>query len=249
MLVVRLRTGVAAVVVPDRKLIFVDPDLDHAGAVEAICAALPSAHPDAVDHWVELVMPTIRALTEDELAASRRRLRRRSRRARIRVYGRRIVRYGMRATALTAACLLGALGTTVTHSHAPDTAWAAKPVSEIRSVTHIACAAARESQGEVCRDEDGVRMTVTSTREQGSLRLSAEYAAPDGTNHYAVLYVSPTPEDHARRVEVVRRGHMPNLRVGETWLMYGTEGSRVTRWAAAVERHEADKHRSSKKGP
>ncbi|MEV5765655.1 hypothetical protein AB0L34_13965 [Micromonospora sp. NPDC052213] len=57
MKIIQARTGSAAVVAPSLGVIFVDPGMGPDATVDAIRAALPTAHRDQVEHWVRTATP------------------------------------------------------------------------------------------------------------------------------------------------------------------------------------------------
>lgn len=58
MKVIQAHTGAPCVPVPSKGVIFVDPALNHDTVVKLIQASMPRAHPDAINHWVERMLPT-----------------------------------------------------------------------------------------------------------------------------------------------------------------------------------------------
>lgn len=254
MRIVRLRTGAAIAVLPDRQLIVIDPSMGHHTAVGAIRAVMPDAHPDAIEHWVEDVIPTAQPLEHHHLGRHRRQVRAR----RVDALG----RAAMRIVAMAATMALGAIGALALAAPHPSTAeppivaempadvavpllgdraakapsiapvaWNTREIRELRHAAEWECGAGELAT--MC-DVEGVDVEVTAQIGLHMARYDFSYTDKLGRQQYGVFLLFKTEEDMDHHQAVSASLKLQNLIVGPRWLMFGTDGHGLRLWAQKI---------------
>ncbi|MFC4089369.1 hypothetical protein [Micromonospora sp. GCM10011541] len=251
MKIVRAHTGAKAVPVPDRGVIFVDPDAGHTTTINAIQAVLPEAHPDVVEHWwADSVTPAGEPLTDvltrDQIQQARQFYRParpvdikpgRHRNRRERPALSKPARVGIRSASLVAAAALGLLLAPVVtggpQSASADGVWA-EPVFTTVSQTGAGWDCKVELLLAECVSDEGIPVTVEVLNGASARTYNFRYDDPvSQEKHRADIKVFKT-EKAEQEWHTYQSAHRPNLVKGKRWVAYGTDAKRVDKYTKVL---------------
>ncbi|GAA3751872.1 hypothetical protein [Micromonospora maritima] len=237
MKIIRQKTGVACVALPDDELIFVDPDIsDPRDVVHAVHEALPDVNVDVISHWVEEVMPTAPPLATvlERPAPRKHRGKRRPPRKSARVGA----QLGSMATAAAAAAALTVVGMSVvpgagTPPVAAAEAWENEVFARIQTGSSWDCVGTDSSDlVALCIAPDGTEMKAEAWVGPNSLTFVFSYRDQVGRVQRNTMKVFSSPGAVTAWMRTIpTEGSLPNLIQGERWVMYGSDGPRLARWA------------------
>ncbi|MFC3504439.1 hypothetical protein ACFOOK_26205 [Micromonospora krabiensis] len=235
-------------------VILVDPLAGHDTAVNAIRAILPAAHPDAVEHWVEAVIPTARPLTSElppvamqyrhAPPASLKPGRHRYQRQRRGPAADRAVKMGVRAGSLVAASVLGAVVAPMLTGQgvAPvsaATAWSNPVFEAVQTGSGMNCSGVDDADlVATCVAEDGAEMQVEAMIGPDQLSFTFNYEAPDNgkpQRNVMKVFASAMGVESWRAIHEADPDTFQNLIMGERWVLYGTDETRLRRWAHGLD--------------
>lgn len=226
-------TGVECVAAPSRGVIYLDPTLDYESAVEAIHASLPGVHVDAIRHWVEKAMPSARPLNRRPPALPRSRRHARLRNAAL-------------VLALVATSAAGTWGALWWKHRYVDDAFTSNPIfTELARDREWVCDRGFDQpMSASCVTSDAINMRVAALASETSTVYTFTYerlAAPHMNR--LVVFKSRGRARAWITLEHVNAndGMHPNLLVGPTWMLYGTDRERILIWADELPR-DADQH-------
>ncbi|OKI45122.1 hypothetical protein [Micromonospora sp. CB01531] len=246
MKIVQAHTGAAAVPVPEKDVVLIDPAIGQYTAIDAIQAVLPT-HRELVEHWVVTAGIPIRrpeAVTQIIPAVARqyRPVRPidikpgRHRAARPRRQPVNVAALGRRAGSLTAAAVLGGVlvpmfagGTTPV---AANQAWHNQVFSAMQTGSSWTCAGLEDADLKAtCITEDGTTMQVEAYMGPDSVHFVFSYGEE---RNEVKVFADAGAHD---RWDVGNPAHhtLPNLVEGERWVIYGTDEARISRWAAQLD--------------
>ncbi|WP_406079214.1 hypothetical protein [Micromonospora sp. NBC_00858] len=234
MKIVRLKTGSTCVTLPDEQVIFVDPALTREGMAEAIRTALPKVHPDAVGHWVEAAMPSTTPLAVPQLN-------RRERRAKSgRHAASRVGRAGMQLTSMAAAAALGVVVVPLVQGTR------AAPVAAAEAWQNPVFSRVEVGSAWDCQGTDNSDLVATCTTPDGTVMHAEAWVGPNSLTFIFTYRDAKTGLQHRNTLKVFAseggvqawvktiptdKALLPDLVVGDRWLMYGSDRDRLQRWA------------------
>ncbi|RAO32864.1 H/ACA ribonucleoprotein complex non-core subunit NAF1 [Micromonospora noduli] len=234
MKIVRLKTGSTCVTLPDEQVIFVDPVLTREGMAEVIRTALPQVHPDAVGHWIEAAMPSTTPLAVPQPN-------RRERRAKSgRHAASRVGRAGMQLTSMAAAAALGVVVVPLVQG-AGSTPVAAAEAWQNPVFSRMEVGSAWDCQG-----TDNSDLVATCTTPDGTVMHAEAWVGPNSLTFIFTYRDAKTGLQHRNTLKVFAseggvqawiktsptdKALLPDLVVGDRWLMYGSDRNRLQQWA------------------
>ncbi|MGC4830870.1 hypothetical protein ACLQ3G_22230 [Micromonospora arida] len=234
MKIVRLKTGSTCVTLPDEQVIFVDPVLTREDMAEVIRTALPQVHPDAVGHWIEAAMPSTTPLAVPKPS-------RRERRAKSgRHAASRVGRAGMQLTSMAAAAALGVVVVPLVQG-AGSTPVAAAEAWQNPVFSRMEVGSAWDCQG-----TDNSDLVATCTTPDGTVMHAEAWVGPNSLTFIFTYRDAKTGLQHRNTLKVFAseggvqawiktsptdKALLPDLVVGDRWLMYGSDRNRLQQWA------------------
>ncbi|MBQ1048503.1 hypothetical protein KBX50_08500 [Micromonospora sp. C51] len=232
MKIVRLQTGARCIALPEDQVIFVDPALDSSSAREAIQQALPDAHPDVVQHWVEAVLPTAAPLSVEERSVGARPM------ASLRGAALAAGRTTRRLTAVAVWVALGAITVPLLQGAEPTVvvasqAWENEIFSRIEVESAWECKAAASSDlVALCATPEGTVMHAEAWVGPNSVTFTFSYRDKQDVAHRNTMMVFSSPAGLQAWLDATPdpAAH-PNMIRGERWVLYGSDLDRLQRWA------------------
>ncbi|MFF0471553.1 hypothetical protein ACFYPX_29475 [Micromonospora zamorensis] len=234
MKIVRLKTGSTCVTLPDEQVIFVDPALTREGMAEAIRTALPNVHPDAVGHWVEAAMPSTTPLAVPQLNRQERRAKRGRHAAS------RVGRAGMHLTSMAAAAALGVVVVPLVQGAG------SAPVAAAEAWQNPVFSRMEVGSAWDCQGTDNSDLVATCTTPDGTVMHAEAWVGPNSLTFVFTYRDAKTGLQHRNTLKVFAseggvqawvktsptdKALLPDLVVGDRWLMYGSDRDRLQRWA------------------
>ncbi|WP_433353060.1 hypothetical protein ACQPYV_21630 [Micromonospora saelicesensis] len=201
---------------------------------EVIRTALPQVHPDAVGHWIEAAMPSTTPLAAPQPN-------RRERRAKSgRHAASRVGRAGMQLTSMAAAAALGVVVVPLVQG-AGSTPVAAAEAWQNPVFSRMEVGSAWDCQG-----TDNSDLVATCTTPDGTVMHAEAWVGPNSLTFIFTYRDAKTGLQHRNTLKVFAseggvqawiktsptdKALLPDLVVGDRWLMYGSDRNRLQQWA------------------